>query len=322
MKLLFKNAPKHTFIESFEKPRTHFNMVNIRDILSTLYADRSAEDLYAWLNEQELLEPFKRVAIQLNSIITDEESLIENCRVIPVGHIAANLLCTINRRLAGEGKLEKAKEMANILGDICLGVLLSFLNSIKSDKSIVWLQINYALKDTCDFHNYDFNQLLQFLKIEASYLQSRKSADAIVRQQSVPSLCWKGRTTQLSDFLEIFIDQKMLKSKKGLTKLFENPEQALQLQFHPGMADLVVQFFYTIKNRKLVTHTGCKGFYQVFEFHIPDFKKDFLKKREAGRRINVLRQSEAKWHDNQQRIDKWLQNFQVSKTGSQTVLQT
>ena len=299
-------------------------MLNIRDILSSLYANRSAEDLYIWLGKQGLLDSFKRIVSQLNAVVEDEETLLRDFRSLPVGHIAANLLWAVNRKIAAEGDPESAKEMENILSDICLQMLMSFLNKIKSDKTIVWLQITYALKDTCEFHNYDFNQLIQFLKIDAaaSYMQSKRSAERVSLAPSIPSFCWKGKSEQLSDFLDIFSDQKLIKSRKGLAQLFGNPSAALQLQFDPGLADLVLQFFYTLKSRKLVTHTGCKGFYQALEVHIPDFKNKFLKNQEAGRRINALKQSRAKWSDNQRRIDSWLLSFDLWEPGFRTVLRT
>lgn len=299
-------------------------MVNIREILSSLYANRSAEDLYVLLEQWDVLESLKRVATQLNSIIQNEEILIKDCHSLPVGHIASNLLWAVNKRIALEGNPETTKEMENILGDVCLAVLLAFLDSIKSEKSLVWMQINYALRDSCDFHNYDFNQLIRFLKIDtaASYFQSRKSADRIAYKEPIPSLCWKGKPEQLKDFLDIFIDQKIIRARKGLGKLFQNPSEPLQLQFEPELANLVVQFFYTVKHNGLVTHAGCKGFYQALEFHIVDFKKLFLKNQEARKRINSLRQSKSKWINNQQRIDSWLQLFPIHKNGRRTVPQT
>jgi hypothetical protein len=128
-------------------------MINLREMLSTIYADKTAEELYAWLEDQQLLEPFKRVVTQLNAIISEEEKLLKSCQSLPVGHIAANLLWAVNKRIAAEGSPERAKVLENALGDICLRVLLTFLNSIKSDKTATWMQINYALEDTCNFHN-------------------------------------------------------------------------------------------------------------------------------------------------------------------------
>jgi hypothetical protein len=166
--------------------------------------------------------------------------------------------------------------------------------------------------------------LIQFLKIDAtaSYLQSRKLADPIVTSSSIPTLHWKGSQKEKNDFLDVFSDQKLVKSKKGLAKLFDNPEKPLLLQFDRAQADLVLQFFYTLKSQKLVTHSGCKGFYEALEFHLLDFKKDFLKNQKAGRRINALHQSRVKWNENQRRIDKWLKPFSINKIGLQTVLQT
>ncbi|OQP62910.1 hypothetical protein A3860_26745 [Niastella vici] len=52
-------------------------MINLRNILSKIYANRTAEELYSWLDNQGLQVTFKRVVSQLNSLLKDEELLIK-----------------------------------------------------------------------------------------------------------------------------------------------------------------------------------------------------------------------------------------------------
>ncbi|OQP60427.1 hypothetical protein A3860_34180 [Niastella vici] len=47
----------------------------------------------------------------------------------------------------------------------------------------------------------------------------------------------------------IYTNQNLIKSKRGLAKLFDSPTLPLQLQFNTAMADLTLQFFYTVKKQ-------------------------------------------------------------------------
>lgn len=289
-------------------------MINLHQVLSTIYADKNSGQIYDLLEQYSFIGPLKKTVTQLNTIIANQKVLMQSLKSLPVGHIASNLLLAVNQRIDKEKAPEIVGELENIISDICIGLLKEFFKFIQSDRKAIIAHIDFALKDTCDFHSYDYNQLVRLLKLESfiSYLQSLKNADKIISYQ-IPSYCWKGKLIEKEEFLDIFTSQRLIKSKKGLHLLFENPIQTLELSFDPALANLTLQFFYTLKKKKLLSQTVV-GFYQVLEFHVQGFKKDFLKNQEAGDRINAMRQNKTQWAGNEDRIEKWLSSFWVPGT--------
>lgn len=290
-------------------------MISLRNLLSDLYPDRTEAELEELLIKLDLLIPLKNTITSLNALISIEGRLINELKALPVGHVVAHLLYSVNSRIQKEKQANTKSEIENLLSDICIEILSTFLENLKSDTKIAIAHIDYSLKDTCNFYGYDYHQLFKFLKLDSriSYHQSIRSAERI-ENISVPSLLWKGEPQKKVEFIELFTDHKLAISKKGLFNLFEKPTYALNLQFNPALATLTLQFFYTVKKERLVTRTGGKGFYQTLAYHILDFDKIFLNNQEAKFRINSLRQSKAQWNENQLHIDKWLKPFLPTKT--------
>lgn len=297
-------------------------MINLHQVLSTTYADRKESQIYDWLQFYSLAEPLQKTVAQLNKAITDQSTLLSDMKSIPVGHIASNLLLAVNQRIIRENNPDIVAELENTMSDICLGLLKEFFSHIKTDKKAIILQIDLALKDTCDFHNYDYHQLVRLLNLDSfiSYLQTLKNSERIITG-AIPAYCWKGKPAEKADFLNILTERNLVRSKKRLALLLENPNQPLGLAFNPALANLTLQLFYTLKKLKLLSPTAA-GFYQVLQYHVLDFEKDFLKNKTPRARLNSLRQSKLQWNDNQQRIDKWLQSLWVPATGLRTVHST
>ena len=278
-------------------------------ILSSLYEDKTENEMISWLREYGFLEPVRKSVSQLNKVILNESLLLQSCKCLPVGHIACNLLWSINERIRSNNTALLLVELENTMSDVCFALLKEFFIYIRSDKKAIVMQIDVALRDCCEFHNYDYSQLVRLLKIEQgiSYFQALQNSERLVSSE-IPRHCWKGKPTDKAEFLSIFTEQKLLKSKRGLAKLFENPTEPLNLAFDPSQANLLLQFVYSLKKLKLISPTVV-GIYQVLEFHVPEFKKDFLKNQPGGNRVDALKQNKTQWSDNQLRINKWLSPF-------------
>ena len=291
-------------------------MINLNEILTTLYPDKSLLELEILLKQLNLHTPFKSTTAQLNSILTNEKKILLELKALPVGHIVANLLVAINTKLQTETNLIKKKEYEAFLSSLCYQILSSFLMKSAAPKESLFKMIAIALTDTCSFYNYDFNQLsaLFIFGSLVAFKRSMKTASKIIPLNQTPAFRWQGNSNQLKEFITIFSEQKLMTSKKGLSQLFNYPDAQLNIQFDPGKADLTLQFFYTLKKIKLLSWSGSKGFYEVLVFHLLDFEETFLKNKTPKVRINTLQQSKKKWAENQIRIDKWLRNFAVPQT--------
>lgn len=285
-------------------------MIKLDYILTNLYADQSARELSDWMETHQVLGPVRRSVFQLNMHISEQDIVIKNCNVLPVGHIASNLLIMLNTRIRQEKDLNKIKELENTLSDIAIALLTELFNHLRQPRAAS-IQIKAALKDTCEMFNYDYSQLLRFLKLDTnlSYHNSMQRAERVAAPPRIPSYIWNGKPADKKSFIHIFSERKLFLKKSGLALLFEKPDEPLNLAYNPAQTNLTLQFFSNLKGRSIITHTGCNGFYKVLGYHIQDFEKVFLQNKTAGVRLNTLRQSKAQWNDNQRRIDSWLLPF-------------
>ena len=98
-------------------------MINLREILSNLYVDKSVQELDEKLKQCGMLEPLKKTIIQLNAVISNQKGLIASMKVLPVGHIAANILYLVNRCVADQQHPDTKAELENLLSDVCVCLL-------------------------------------------------------------------------------------------------------------------------------------------------------------------------------------------------------
>ncbi|MBK8087728.1 MAG: hypothetical protein IPK31_07175 [Chitinophagaceae bacterium] len=183
---------------------------------------------------------------------------------------------------------------------------------IKTKRRELQLQLAFALAKTCEFQGYDKNQLLESLNLESVviYNSSIKKGEIIKPfNERVPSLIINGGLEQFKFIQEIFVDQKLLIKKTGFYKLFNNPDKALAIQFNVGRADMILQLFTYLKSTKMISYSNCRSIYDVFRFHILDFEDKFLKGKPPRERMNVLKNSKAKWAANQRLIENWFTNL-------------
>jgi hypothetical protein len=292
-------------------------MIQLREILSNIYVDKSYHELYKKLEQYHLSDPLQRTITQLNNLISNQKQVITAMKTLPAGHIASNLLHIANVCIAKEQDTSKKAELENFLSDVCMNILKKFFEDINLNVTPIYNQLFYALRDTCEFHNYDFNQLLVFLKLDSnlSYYQTLRNAEHYKHLEKPPFYYWKGKIKDKSTFLSVFTEQKLIKSKKGLAALFDSPTRELCLKFDPIKADLLLQLFYNLKKKGLLSSPKGWGFYQVLAYHTPDFEELFLNNKLPKYRINGLRESRQRWANNQLRIEKWLTSFEKIKTG-------
>jgi hypothetical protein len=295
-------------------------MITLKEILSDLYVDRTTRELDERLKQCGLLEPLKKTIIQLNTVICDQKKLMASMKILPVGHIAANILFLVNRRLADEPDPDTKAELENLCSDVCMRMLKQFFDQLQCPTAPLYQQVVYALQETSTFHQYDFNQLLAFLKLDThlAYHQSLQHAERFISSRPAPFYYWKGSPRDKQEFLQLLREQKLVTRIKGVAALFGSPNNPLKLGLDPARADILLQLFYTLKKDGWLSSPKGWGFYQVLAYHTPDFEQLFLHHKSPKRRINALKESKQQWADNQTRIDKWLSRLTRPQPGPRT----
>lgn len=227
--------------------------------------------------------------------------------MIPIGALIANQLTVVNTKLKDLSNA-KRQELEHLLSDITFKQFELLADHIRLKKKELFEQIAFALEKTCEYHNYDKHQLLDYLRIDSilSFKASMKSGERLkVNLSSMPYLEWNGDPKLFTDFMSIFKERGLATSNSSIFKLFKKQNTPLEIQLNVLKADLILQFFQYLKLNKLVSIIPKGSIYDVLMVHVLDFEKDFLKYQTPKARMNVLKNSHSKWNENQQLILKW-----------------
>lgn len=283
-------------------------MINLREILNSLYQDKDADSLVSILKKEHLFLPLRKTETQLNELIKDQLQLMQQMKCIPIAVTVSNLLIAVNSRIAAIAEKDR-KAYEILLSDIVQKLIQELSKQIELKRKEFALQLAFALEKTCEFQDYDKHQLWSYLNINSilSYAASLKAGEKIKNSNgAVPSFVWKGHSQKLESLLDLLIDQSLMLKKPGFIKLFSNPVNEVKIHFNEEKADIILQLFSRLKEKKLVGFKDCKSIYDVLRYHSLDFEEKFLKGKTPRERMNVLKNSKAKWAANQALIEIWL----------------
>jgi hypothetical protein len=286
-------------------------MIKLREILNSLYQDRDADSLVSILKKEHLFLPLRKTETQLNELIKNQQQLMQQMKCIPIAVTVSNLLISVNTRIAEIAEKDR-KAYEILLSDIVQKLIQELSQQIELKRKEFVLQLAYALEKTCDFQDYDKHQLWSYLNINSiiSYTASLKTGDKIINSNgAVPSFVWKGHNQKLESLLDLLIDQSLLLKKRGFIRLFNNPVNEVKLQLNEENADIILQLFSRLKEKKLIGFKDCKSIYDVLRYNSLDFEEKFLKGKTPKERMNVLKNSKAKWASNQALIKNWLEGI-------------
>jgi hypothetical protein len=292
-------------------------MIDLHKILGTLYADKKHDEVKHKLDKHGFYILLQRSVILLNKSLADEKNILEHGQIksIQVGHIASLLLSGVNQRLITIGNIKEKEDYEELLSTICRGILKSFLELTVSDKLILSYQVLVSLQDTCRFHDYDFEKLKSFIWIESDVLEmeSRKHKTNVVIPKpdqytdKIPHYKWKGKPVKREEFLQLVSEITGCK-KKDINKLFSEPTAKLDLTFTQSEADIILHFFSAVKG-KYVSFHNTNGYYKVLTYHVLYFEEKFLTGVSPQERINRIKNNKARYNENKQKIEKWLEHF-------------
>jgi hypothetical protein len=282
-------------------------LINIRNIIDKLYPDKSGDELIVLLEEHHLLDLLKKTEIQLNELISEKESLRKKYKVLPIGALIANQLICVNTQLKTCPN-ELRVELEQLMSDITFSIFKKLADNFGRLKTELFDHIAFALEKTCEFQGYDKFQLWQYLQIDkvVSYQSAIRTGEKIKTIVThVPKLTWKGEQKLFNSLVSLFEERSLLAKKKDFSKLFNTPDRKLEISLNEEKADIILQLFDFFKKKKLISCSPSRSIYDVLKYHVLDFEEKILKNNSPKLRMNALKNSTAKWADNQAIIEKW-----------------
>ncbi len=279
-------------------------LIVIRQILESLYSDKSAGELINILEEHELFQLLRKTETQLNELISGKEVFYKKFKVIPIGPLIANLLICANTRLKSVPEQNRL-DLEQLMSDITLSVLKEISNRFNTKRFELFDHIGFALEKTCEFQDYDKYQLLAYLRLDQalSYKSALQTGEKI--KTYIPKLTWNGNSKEFNSFIEIFFDRSLLNKGSKFARMFAAPEEPLHIIFNAEKADVILQLLAFGVKKKRISASPSRSIYEVLTYHVLDFQDKILKNKSPRLRMNSLKCSKIKWARNQDLIDKW-----------------
>jgi len=286
-------------------------MLTLEKILKAEFADADLSEITSLLQHNDLYFPIIEGLQIINQHLKTKTKEIEIFGYPQISHVAVCVLIRINeyvKNLDSQNSTEDKETIVYICGSIfrrCLQILVKML----PDKSrILFTKSLYiSLQDTCRMYKYDFNEVLQILSIISAADEKQAIQNALVplavnptNGLQIPGYLWLGAKSKEDSFYE-YISQIGICNISETNKfksLFHSPDINLSINFNNHSVPFTLQFFHHLNKSKLLTYYGCKGIYQVLQYHVFDFDRIFLRNNTPQRAIDAIKKHPT-WKNNE-----------------------
>ncbi|PLX08434.1 MAG: hypothetical protein C0596_06140 [Marinilabiliales bacterium] len=281
-------------------------MITLANILKAEFADADFEKIKEVLVSHKLHEPITQSLSIINKKLKNLSQEIHNYGVPSISHIASCLLISINEYLKfldSQNQIAEKESLEYLLGSIFRRCFIMIVDKIPEPTNILFTKALYSsLQDTCTIYKYDFSKLMQFLSINVtanekqaeSISQNVKNVNKTLSRQ-IPGYVWMGKSDGENEFIK-FVKESGICLNEDFNKfhlLFHNPKENLSIDFNNLMHAYTLQFLANLNKSGLITYYGCKGFYQVLQFHVVDFDSLFLHNLTPQRAIDSVKKHPA-----------------------------
>lgn len=289
-------------------------MITLEQLLKEEFPETDLNKVISLISGNGLYKQISDSITFINCRLETDKVKIAKYGTVEVHHIGTSLLIMINTRLrdlVNAGKENEKVELEYYLGNLFKRLLIHIVSKIPTPFKMAFVQNIYnTLNETCSLNGYKFDQLMIILGIETMAIKNvaEQGADSIIIPTpevlgKIPSFVWMSTSTEsLDSFIDLSVELKITSDGEGLKKIFHDPFENLAIEFNNKKPEYVLQFLACVNASKLVTYSGCSGFYQVPQSHVKNFDSDFLKNKDPFRRIENVKRL-TNWKANKKRFD-------------------
>jgi hypothetical protein len=256
----------------------------------------------------------------INLRLESDKKKIAKSGTIELYHIATSMLIAVNtqlRNLASLDRNEEREELEYYLGNLFKRILIQVVSKIPAKFKMSYVESIYnALNETCSLNGYNFDQLMKILGVEMMALKNvaELGSDAIITPTieasgQTPSFIWLSNSTDsLGSFIDLSVNLKITSDGDGLKKIFNAPFENLAIDLNNKKPEYVLQFLACVNASKLVSYSGCSGFYQVLQSHVKNFDSVFLKNKDPYRGVEKVKRL-LDWEANKKQFNAALKTL-------------
>ena len=306
--IIHTNMKKHNYL-SFEKLiEAEFSNADLNGIIKTL-------------GQYKLYDFIVNSISQLNEHLKRLDEKKENTDVLLVAPVTAIMIIKFRSCLDSlSDDHNEEEQLSYILGCVIKRTIKTIIDLVPTQiKYKQLLSILCALQDVYVLYKYTPDALFNFIKTDDLALelyaqhQSEDHAAIIPDQIHLPGLyCLHLEPKNLPVLIKIFKDEGICDEEEKLLQLFNAPATNLSIQFSEQNVTHVLQFLAVLKDTGFIGHQNCKGFYQVFECHVKNFREIFLNGQTPQRRIDKARKAKN-WYSKKEAFDAQFRQFVIHR---------
>lgn len=294
------------------------NKLSFQNIIEAEFGNANIDEIKQKLEEHNLFDFIANCVSQINEHLKVKAETIKQNEALNIAPIGAMMLVKFNdyfRDLLSKNNNSKKVEIEYFLGNFTKRILIIVIDIVPQSIKQKQLQnIVTGLSDACKLHNYDFEKLSAFLRIDEMVLElyshlSFSETPVLSNTSQLPGFKMKNKSTEsLSILIEILNKENITKDNEKIIQLFNTPKKNLAIEFNENKITQVLQFMAVLKNSGLISYHACGGFYQVLSCHVKNFDAVFLNGKTPQQRIDKVRKLKN-WCDSKDYFDGQLKQL-------------
>jgi hypothetical protein len=214
-----------------------------------------------------------------------------------IPNIVGTLLVSINDKIQlAEGK---EKRILEGLSSTLFTEQIAHLNATKSGREC-WDKCIPVLKDTCDFKNYNYEELSKLLKLDFIPIDNSKKKV----NRPLPYYKWMGNETDLIEIIRDIQSKKWISKVSEFRKLFK-PVSDENYVFNASSEhiDKLIILFDELKTQQLIIPQKNKGHFYPLNRYGLDFDQKLFKK-EPKKYVESIKSKKPYYESIQKEVQK------------------
>jgi len=219
-----------------------------------------------------------------------------------IGDISAFVLIEVNSKLKLISDLSEKRKLELLLRDIANYLIGRTIGSSTEGPEYIIQEIKLSCKAACEFHDYDYETLLDTLDL--------RKFEKLFPGSSAIHYDWNGSYQDLDELARNLKSDGCIQSVKEFKCLFDaSITHSFAVHFAKEKIPFLLALFDELKLTGLITPKGNKGHFHPLRVHGVDFDQKVLIQKDPKSIKFSTKKNMAKWSQLTKKAENWVNAF-------------
>ncbi|CAL2083434.1 hypothetical protein [Tenacibaculum dicentrarchi] len=235
----------------------------------------------------------------INKVITTIENTKNEEDIVSISN---TILTNVNENLKGIKSSNDKKTIKYLLSHIFNDYIINLDKNMSKDFIPSLIQ---NFKRTCELSGYDFDELIQLLKLDFNINLDIKKVEKIENKIYYQ---WNKKDYELDTFVKDLKDRKIINSIKEFKSLFKKKGNN-HYTINCSKIDELLLIFVILYELKIISPKNTNGYLKpLFKYGI-DNQGKFSFKKEPNKHHEILKRNRIKYNNDKEKISKWVKSI-------------